>query len=238
MCWSPTVTAAMIGLGAIATAVTIRRGEPSAIPLALGYFTLMEGLQFAGLMVIDQCGSPENRTVTFLSFLHIAFQPLIINAFAMQLVPEGVRRRASLAVYGVCAFSTIVMLLQIYPFEWAGSCRPGSTLCGPALCTVSGSWHLAWDVPYNGLFNWAEDATGLMWGFPTYVIAVFLLPLFYGAWRFVLFHALAGPFLASYYLTDNPNEVPAIWCLFSVGILLMGLSPLIRRQFEWRPSMA
>ena len=68
-------------------------------------------------------------------------------------------------------------------------------------------------------------------GFPTYWLAVFLLPLIYGAWRFVIFHALAGPILASL-LTSNPNETPAIWCLFSIGIILIGLSPLIRRYFE------
>ena len=68
-------------------------------------------------------------------------------------------------------------------------------------------------------------------GFPTYLLVAFLLPLAYGAWRLVVFHALAGPILASA-LTDNPNEMPAIWCLFSIGILLIGLSPMIRHRFE------
>jgi len=72
-------------------------------------------------------------------------------------------------------------------------------------------------------------------GFPTYVIAAFLLPLLYGAWRFVLFHALAGPVLA-FALTENPNEAPAIWCLFSIGIVLIGSNTAIRRQFEVRTA--
>ena len=63
--------------------------------------------------------------------------------------------------------------------------------------------------------------------FPAYLLAVFVLPLAYGAWRFVLFHALAGPILAGT-LTDNPLEMPAIWCLFSIGIILIALSPGIR----------
>ena len=36
-------------------------------------------------------------------------------------------------------------------------------------------------------------------------------------------------FLASA-LTSNPNEFPAIWCLFSVGIIVIGLSPWIRQR--------
>jgi uncharacterized membrane protein YjjP (DUF1212 family) len=65
------------------------------------------------------------------------------------------------------------------------------------------------------------------------VLAAFAVPLFYGAWRFVLFHAVAGPLLALL-LTGNQNEAPAIWCLFSIGIILIAISPPIRRRIEWR----
>ena len=54
-----------------------------------------------------------------------------------------------------------------------------------------------------------------------------------GAWRFVLVHAFAGPILASM-LTDNPNEMPAVWCLLSIAILCIGLSPFVRRRVETR----
>jgi hypothetical protein len=216
-----------MALGAAGTVVTIARRDPSAVPLALGYFTAMEALQLAGYAVLDACGSPLNQVVTLLSFLHIVFQPFIINAFAMELVATADKARARPWVYGACTISAVVMLLQLYPFDWAGACRAGTTLCGPALCTVAGNWHIAWQIPYNGLLLPLEALTGTWFGFPTYMLAVFVLPLAYGAWRFTLFHALAGPVLASL-LTDSPNEMPAIWCLFSVGIVLFGLSPWLR----------
>jgi hypothetical protein len=237
MCWGVGVTAAMIGLGAGATALALHRREAPAIPVTLAYFTLMEGLQLAGYLVIDQCATPANQTVTFLSVLHIVFQPLVINAFAMQLVPRGVSRQMKALVYGLCALAAVVMLVQLYPFAWAGACQPGHALCADRLCTRSGDWHLAWDMPYNGLLVPFETSLGLRTGFPSYMLAAFLLPLLYGAWRFVLFHALAGPFLATQ-LTGNPNEMPAIWCLFSIGIVLIALSPMIRRQFEVHPRPA
>ncbi len=237
MCFSLTVSAAMVGLGGAATALTIRRRDTPAVPLTLGYFTVMEALQVAGYLVIDRCGTPANETVTLLSVLHIVFQPLVINAFAMALVARAVPLAMQVAVYTLCALSAVVMLLQLYPFAWAGSCIPGSNLCGERLCTVSGEWHLAWDVPFNGLLAWIDWPMIGMWGFPTYMLAVFLLPLVYGAWRLALFHLLAGPVLAGL-LTSNPNEVPAIWCLFSIGIVLIALSPAIRRRFEGRPMPA
>ncbi|NIA68649.1 hypothetical protein HBA54_08600 [Pelagibius litoralis] len=231
MCWGMTASVTMVGVGTIGAVVLARRREPKAIWLTLGYFSAMEALQASGYLVIDQCGSPANRAITLLSYLHIVFQPFFINAFAMELVPGSVRRKLRRGVYLCCALSAAVMLAQLYPLPWAGACRPGTALCGSELCLVAGEWHIGWSIPYNGLLLPFEDLLGLHAGFPTYMLAAFLLPLAYGAWRFVVFHAMAGPLLAAT-LTDNPFEQPAIWCLFSIGILLISLSPLIRRQFE------
>ena len=197
----------------------------------MGYFTAMEALQVAGYLVIDQCGTSSNRAVTVLSYLHIVFQPLFINWFAMQLVPPTVRARIRYWVFGLCAVSSAVMLAQIVPLAALGTCTPGSPLCGPAFCTVSGNWHIGWEVPYNALMVPVDKALGAVSGFPSYMITAFALPLLYGAWRFVLMHALAGPVLA-HMLTDNPNEMPAVWCLLSIALLLLGISPMVRRRVE------
>lgn len=231
MCWSATASISMVGIGTVVTAVAASRGQPRAIWLTLGYFTVMEALQATGYAVVDQCGTASNQAITLLSYLHIVFQPFFINAFAMELVPGPVKARLRRGVYLCCAASSAVMLAQLYPFEWAGSCRPGAALCGDELCLVSGEWHIAWNIPYNGLLLPLENALGIQSAFPTYFLAAFVMPLAYGAWRLVIFHAIAGPILATA-LTGNPNEVPAVWCLFSIGILLIGLSPLIRRRFE------
>jgi Family of unknown function (DUF5765) len=232
MCWGLSASLGAAGIGAAAAVVTARRGRPAAVQLTLGYFAVMEVLQAVGYLVIDQCANPVNQTIAYLSVLHIAFQPFFINAFAMELVPVPVRSVARLLVYCACALAAAVMLLQLYPFDWAGSCRPGSTLCGPAVCTVSGEWHLGWEIPYNGLMLPLERVTGVKAAFPAYAIAAFAVPVLYGAWRFTLFHLLAGPILASL-LTGDPNEMPAVWCLFSIGIILIGLSPWLWRRLSW-----
>jgi hypothetical protein len=221
----------MVGAGTVAASVTAKQGRPAAIPITIVYFALMEALQAAGYLVVDQCTSALNQTIAILSVIHIIFQPFFINAFAMELVPESVRASARVAVYSACAASAVVMLLQLYPFDWAGTCRSGSTLCGPTLCTITGDWHIGWEVPFNGLMIPLEQSLGIEAAFPTYAIAAFLVPLWYGAWRFAIFHAVLGPVLAEL-LTSDPREMPAIWCLFSVGIVILSLSPLLWRRLE------
>jgi hypothetical protein len=228
MCWGLTASVTMAGVGIAATGISISRRMPTAIPATLGYFTVMELLQASGYVVLDKCGTPSNEIVTLLSVLHIVFQPFFINAFAFELVRQRASGRVQVAVYVACAISSTIMLLQLYPFSWAGSCHIGASMCGSILCTVSGEWHIAWSIPYNGLMFPLENALGTYLAFPTYFLVVFLLPLFYGAWRFVAFHALAGPILASF-LTSNPSEVPAVWCLFSIGLIIIALSPRVRR---------
>lgn len=240
MCWSMGATVAMVGIGAAATAVTVRRREPPAIPATIAYFTLMEALQVAGHATADRCGTPANETVALLSYLHIVFQPLFINAFAMRLVTREVRPPLRVACWLLCGASAAVMLLQLHPFAWAGPCVAGTPLCGDRLCVVSGSWHIAWEIPRNDMLGLFRDLHPAAADFPTYMLTVFLLPLAYRAWRFVAFHLLAGPILASW-LTDSPNEMPAVWCLFSIGLLLIGMSPWVRRRFEtpgWGPLVA
>ncbi len=134
------------------------------------------------------------------------------------------------AARAAAAAASAVIVLQLLPIEAFGRCAPGVALCGEALCTRSGAWHQAWDVPYNGLMVPLEAALGTRMGFPSYMIAVFVLPALYGAWRFAALNFVAGP-VGSFALTADPSEGPAIWCLFSIPILVLALSSRARRPF-------
>jgi hypothetical protein len=137
-----------------------------------------------------------------------------------------VRLKLQPSVYALCLVSTVVIIIQLYPFEWAGHCDPNSTLCGARMCSVRGNWHIAWEVPTNGFGNGIGGSR--MHGFPTYSIAVFLVPVLYGSWRCTLFQWLAGPLLAEQ-TTNNINEWPAVWCLLSIGLLTLTLKSPLRR---------
>jgi len=196
----------------------------------------MELLQAFTYSVIDQCALPSNQIATLLGYLHIKFQPFFINMLSMYFIPAHVLEKIQLPVYAVCFISAIIMLLQLYPFEWAGSCPLGRGLCAERLCSVSGEWHIAWEIPTNGILNFitVDSWASFLSTYLSYFVAGIVCPFLYGSWRFTVYHFLVEPRLAML-LTSNPNEVAAIWCLLSIGILhLVEKTPI--RQFMFVKS--
>ncbi len=231
MCWSGEASLALATGGFVFAGVSAYKKESYMLWLPLVYFSSMELLQGLTYSVIDQCALPSNQIATLFGYLHISFQPFFINMLAMYFIPADVRQKIQGWVYSVCFVSAIVMLLHLYPFEWAGRCILGYFFCSDRLCSSSGNWHIAWEVPVNGLTNviaahpfWGHVFTG----YPTYMIAVFFMPLVYGSWRLTIYHFLIGPSL-SMALTTNMNEVAAIWCLLSIGILALVIKTPVRR---------
>lgn len=230
MCWSGEASAVLATAGIATTAYAAYKKEPAALWIALGYFSLMELLQAFTYSVIDQCGLPSNQIATLLGYLHITFQPFFINAVALYFLPASVRKRIYIPVYILCFAGAIFTLIQLFPFDWAGTCDISRPLCADRLCSVRGNWHIAWEVPTNGIGNYFVHLgfRPLIDGYPGYMLTAFVLPLIYGSWRVVTYHYVLGPWL-SQQLTDNHNEWPAIWCLLSIGILMLVVKTPLRQ---------
>lgn len=227
MCWSGEASTVLATVGISGALYAAYRKEPGGLWGTLLYFALMEALQAYTYTVINQCTLPSNQIATILGYLHIAFQPFFINAISLHFLPENISERVSKPAYALCFLSAIVMLVQLYPFNWAGACEPGRALCAQRLCSVSGNWHIAWDVPANGIGNWTD--AHFLTGYFSYSFVAFIVPLIYGSWRFTLYHFIMGPFMARV-LTNNLNEMPAVWCLLSIGFLLIVIKTPVRQM--------
>jgi hypothetical protein len=230
MCWSGEASAGLAVTGFISTVFFYQKGESKVLCLALAYFSLMELLQAYTYTVIDQCFNPSNQIATFLGYMHIAFQPFFVNAVAMHFIPKQIQRQITHWVYLCCFAAAVIFMMRIYPFNWASFCYEKSyqlwlasgikfdmPFCGKDICSTSGSWHIAWAIPANGNIEMANS----------YVYAAFLLPLLYGSWKLVLYHFITGPLLA-FLTTNNMNEWAAVWCLYSIGLLLLLIKTPIR----------
>ncbi len=213
MCWSASASIITTAVGGAATVYAAKTGQPKVRLLTLGFFTFMELLQAASYIWLNQCDVSANVWLTRLSYLHISFQIPVVNAFALSFVSEKVRKKWFKPVMVISFIATLLMLTRMFtsilwnvPQEWM--CKSWEMLCGANTCSYQGNWHVAWRLP---LLGFDPD-------FRIYTIPVFVLPVLYGSWRWSLFHVIFGPILASF-LTTNPNEVPAIWCFFSIAIL-------------------
>jgi hypothetical protein len=231
MCWSGPASAALATLGLASTAYAAYKKDSIMLWGCLGYFTLMEALQAFTYSVIDDCGNPANQVATLLGYLHITFQPFFINSVSLYFINQRVARKVAPFAYGICFLSAIMMLIKMYPFfPWAEQCIPGvRPMCGKIICSFHGNWHIAWSLPVNDIgdhFSW-------------YLLAGFILPFCYGSWRFTLYHLFTGPILARL-TTSNLNEWPAVWCLFSIDLLLVITNTrvrnlmYVRRWWFWR----
>lgn len=222
MCWSGEASAVLATIGLAGTAYTAWKKESPLLWMPLGYFSLMELLQAYTYSVIGQCALPENQVATLLGYLHIAFQPFFANAISLYFIPKNIREKIQGWAYAFCFVCTIITLIQLYPFDWAGACDPTRPLCGKSICSVMGNWHIAWEIPTNGIGNYFTrlDWVGLRNGYVAYIVAAIILPFLYGSWRFTIYHVVMGPMLANF-LTNNHNERPAVWCLLSIGLLLI-----------------
>lgn len=226
MCWSAGASIAATALGGAATVYAAKKGVPKARVFTLAFFTLMELLQAVSYIWINQCNVGGNVLLTYLSYLHISLQIPVINIFMLSFVSEKQRKKWIKPVMVISFTATTLMLAKLFapfffaiPPEWM--CRVTEPLCGTNACSYSGNWHLAWRLPLWGLYS----ATYV------YFIPVFILPVLYGAWRLSLFHFIVGPTLA-WYLTKNPNEAPAVWCLFSIAIICAVFFTPLKHWFE------
>ena len=130
MCWSgeaSTVLAAT-GIAGAAYSALKRNPEPLALWVCLLYFASMESLQAVAYTVLGQCDSPLNQMMTLFGYLHITFQPFFINAVALYFMPKDAARKVAPLVFFACFVCAITMLIQLYPFSWAGHCAIGRPL--------------------------------------------------------------------------------------------------------------
>jgi len=212
MCWSATASITATALGYGATALAAKKGFPKIQTFTLGFFATMELLQALSYIWIGQCGITGNTLLTYLSYLHISIQPAVMSAFMLSFMAKEKRLKWQKVVMAVGIISSLLLATRMFvpmlitvPAQFM--CSAGDAMCGTDVCTYRGNWHLAWRLPLLDLSAYL-----------LYFLPVFILPIFYGAWRVSLYHFLFGPLLA-HLLTTDVNEAPAIWCLFSIVLL-------------------
>ena len=205
MCFSAKMSLLIGIFGLLASAYFYKQSRYASI--GIGYFALMEILQFFQYGVINQCDNPINKYLTDIGYLHICFQPVFINLwlFAFTKTPNFI------FVY-MSFFAGLLLASRLLFVKNSELCdTKNEPICGPKTCSYSGEKHVAWNVRLRAPGKyWFTPSIGLhffMWVIPT-LVTFQTKPL--------IALLLTGPYLGGL-LTNNIHEQPAIWCYTSIA---------------------
>jgi hypothetical protein len=237
MCWSGQASGVMASIGFGGSIYAKLKDEHWFRWGCLAYFSTMELLQAFTYSVIGICaitGTPQgwwNEKLTILSYLHICFQPIPTNLFGLSFSKTGDDLKKWLWIaMPISLFASFLMVSRMYFHGYLGHCDIRTTpLCGMDTCSYHGEWHIAWRLALNSFDEW--DIMGFRMTWFVYNIPVFIMPLFYGGWRWSLYHFVFG-ILTARLLTGNKDEFPAIWCLSSIAFLIATHIPLVHHWLE------
>jgi hypothetical protein len=209
MCFSENISL-VIGLTGILSSFYFFKKNIYA-SLGIGYFALMEIIQFFQYKVIDQCNNDYNKFLTVLGYIHICFQPLFVNLWLYAFT-----KKPNFIFLYMSFFAGLLLMSRLFFVEDHELCDGNNEpLCGKKTCAFSGNRHIAWNLrlraPGSG---WTTPSIGLhffMWVIPA--LSIFQI-------KPLLALLLTGPYLG-YILTNNIHEQPAIWCYTAIGQMLL-----------------
>jgi len=179
--------------------------------LGIGYFALMEILQFFRYKVINKCNSSYNKFLTNIGYIHICFQPFFANLwlFAFTTNPNFIFLYMSF-------FAGLLLASRLFFVNDDELCDTNNEpLCGKQTCAFSGNKHIAWNIRLRAPGKyWFTPSIGLhffMWVIPT--LTMFQL-------NPIIALLLTGPYLG-FIMTDNIHEQPAIWCYTVIAQMIV-----------------
>jgi len=211
---------------------------PNGARACIYYFAFMESLQALQYGVIDECDNPVNKILTVMGFLHLAFQPFFVNLYLGTFMSAAQKKYLPL-ILALSFFGGIMMSNRLWMTQGDHPCAIGiQSMCGPKTCTFRGNVHLAWQMP---LQHADQDYFTPGW---TLHFFLFYLPTYaLGMYRHTIFLLISGPFLGRA-LTSHQDEIPAIWCFFSIIQVMFPLiyafirNPAAFKLFSSTPKVA
>jgi hypothetical protein len=209
MCFSENISLA-IGLTGIVSSLFFYQKNVYA-SIGIGYFALMEIIQYFQYKVINQCNNKYNTFLTILGYIHICFQPLFFNLWLFAFV-----KNPNFIFIKMSFIAGLLLVSRLFFVKDDELCDThNEPLCGKQTCAFSGNRHIAWNLRLRAPGKkWFTPSIGLhffMWVTPVLTILQ-LKP--------ILATLLTGPYLG-FLLTNNIHEQPAIWCYTGIAQIII-----------------
>ena len=209
MCFSENMSLAIGIVGGLSSMYFYNKNIYASI--GIGYFAIMEILQYFQYKVINQCDNKYNKLLTNIGYLHICFQSLFFNIWLFAFI-----KKPNVIFLYMSFFAGLLLATRLFFVSDDELCDTNNEpLCGKQTCSFSGEKHIAWNMRLRAPGKyWFTPSIGLsffMWTIPA-LMTLELKP--------ILAMLLTFPYIASL-LTNNIHEQPAIWCFTGIGQMLL-----------------
>jgi hypothetical protein len=213
MCFSEQISLA-IGITGILSSFYFYQKKYLYASIGIGYFALMEILQFFQYRVINQCNNNYNKFLTNIGYIHICFQPLFINLWLFEFT-----KNPNFIFLYMSFFAGILLASRIIFVKDYELCDVNEPLCGKRTCSYSGKRHIAWNVRMRSTGKyWFKPSFGLhffMWTIPA-LLSFQLKPILA-----MLLSMPYVPYILNGGIWSNIHEQASIWCYTEISQMLI-----------------
>ena len=151
--------------------------------------------------------TPSNRALTTLSWVHVSFQPLVVNLFVQAFSATPTEYAVPLIMCVVFAVANLLRLFLSSASSSVRQCRE-TALCGKKTCSVLGEKHVAYRFKLA-----SADAYAWVPSWFAYMLLTFVPAFAIGDYSIATIHAIV--FLASFAYFQDEGEAAAVWCVNS-----------------------
>tara|TARA_B100000401_G_scaffold390109_1_gene296163 strand:+ start:609 stop:1268 length:660 start_codon:yes stop_codon:yes gene_type:complete len=218
MCFSEEMSRNLTLMGTIVTYILYKQGKSWTVYMPVFYFTIMEFLQYLSYQALEEKKQNKKwkKLLTIIIFIHIALQPLMTNIWYSNYIPKNMTDSMNL-ILKLCVVVAFFMLLRLHEFVEVNDkyrCPETEPMCAKKTMIKQGIKHMKY------LFRMRA---------PNHVVPSVFIHFFF-IFIPVLFLKINPLYYLSIFLgyaltmiIGFGNEIPAIWCTFSVPTMLISL---------------
>mgnify|MGYP001356220824 CR=1 FL=1 len=215
MCWSKNVslTFTIIGLGLSYYSYYF---IDKLWGISVFYFTLMQLIHYLGYMVINKCNNKLNYFLTYINYIHIAFQPFFssLGFYGLFKGYNIITKKQQEMYKTIIIFSLlpcIFLFLKIFPIYPNYKLLKNNGVYNGNACSYQGKYHISFKLP---LRNKPYYITPSMFSHMLFLFGPFLL--FNNITRFVGLFIFITALAPSFILGIDPAETSSLWCANSI----------------------
>lgn len=226
MCWTKNVSLGFFIIGALFTYFSYYKVD-KLWSLSVLYFTIMQLIHYIAYIVVDNCDHPLNKTMAYLNYVHIAFQPFIYllgfyGLFKKYNIINPTQLINLKDIIKLSLIPCILFLLRLFPLKINGLVNHkletnNCVWCGKT-CSYSGKKHINFSLPLR--IKPFYFTPGQFFHF-----LFFFGPLMFynNKTRLLNIFILITSFIPSFSLNLSPSESATTWCGISIVQLIVSL---------------